>query len=598
MTIMKEFQPFVQSVAEATASAMNIEVEIVDNELFRVAGTGILLEKVGAKQERGYVDKHVLQTSKPYVVENPGHHYLCKKCDINGNCYYTAGIFSPIILDGKAIGLICLISFNQSQRQTILSNAEHFTEFVKKMADLLASKASEVKAMAELELTGKHLETIVNNIREGIIAVNQDGIISYINTSAERILGLTSDNISGKPLQKVFPSSPLVDVLQTGRKCFSKKVLYKFNKNTVSVVSSAYPIKIGEEIVGAVESFSSVYEVQKIAHLTSPQIETSFDDILGNSNILRNIKEKAAKVAAGSSTVLISGESGTGKELFARAIHHESPRSGEPFISINCSAIPDSLLESELFGYEGGAFTGAKQGGKPGKFELANGGTIFLDEIGEMPLYLQSKLLRVLQEKKIERLGGLKTVSIDARVIAATNKDLSKAITDGEFRFDLYYRLNVIPLRLPTLRERMEDLPCLMKFFLEKYNRILDKKFQEFSSDAYNILIKWSWPGNVRELENVIEYACNLESTFQITANSLPEKIQYQQKQQFSLNESYENLAEKLNEYIKEAERQILIEGLKRFGGSVKGKEKLAENMDISRATLYRKLKELGISSY
>jgi sigma-54 dependent transcriptional regulator, acetoin dehydrogenase operon transcriptional activator AcoR len=596
MSLLQKIQPFVQSVAEAIAAAMKIEVEIVDNQLFRVGGTGILLEKVGAKQERGYVDSYVIKTSTPYVVETPGDHWLCSNCDIKGRCFYTAGIFCPITLDGKAIGLISLISFNESQRQTILSNVDHFTDFITKMSDLLAGKASEFKAMAELRLTSKHLETIINSIREGIIAVDHEGTVSYMSSAAEKILKVKSADISGRMIKECFPSSPLVDVLQTGRKSSSRNVIHRFGKHSISVVSSAYPIKINDEIVGAVESFNLMDDVQKIAYqLTASQHISSFDDILGNSKALRIIKERAAKVADGSSTVLITGESGTGKELFARAIHQKSPRLGKPFVSINCSAIPDSLLESELFGYEEGAFTGAKHGGKPGKFELADGGSIFLDEIGEMPLYLQAKLLRVLQERKIERLGGLKSTPIDVRVIAATNKDLSEAITKGEFRPDLYFRLSVIPLSLPPLREMKEDIPCLISFFLEKYNNILEKDFKGFSPEAKALLMTYSWPGNVRELENTIEYSCNMETTDIITLNSFPERLRSRIETLTPVNGTDTNLAEKMKHALQNAERQILLEGLERFGRTVRGKEELADHLGIGRATLYRRLKELEI---
>ncbi len=594
--LLQKIQPFVQSVAEAIAAAMKIEVEIVDHHLVRVGGTGILLKKVGAKQERGYVDSYVIKSSKPYVVETPGHHWLCSNCDINGKCFYTAGIFCPIILDGKSIGLISLISFNESQRQTILSNVDHFTGFITRMADLLAGKASEFKAMTELDLAGKHLETIINNVREGIIAVHQDGCISYMNAPAEKMLKVKSAEISGRPLKECFPSSLLLDVLQTGKKSFARKVTHRLKKGTVSVVSSAFPIKINDEILGAVESFNLMDEVQKLAfHLTASQHISSFDDIIGKSQALLNIKEKALRVASGSSTVLITGESGTGKELFARAIHHSSPRIDKPFVSINCSAIPDSLLESELFGYEEGAFTGAKHGGKPGKFELADGGSIFLDEIGEMPLYLQTKLLRVLQERKIERLGGLKSTPVDVRVIAATNKDLSEAITKGEFRPDLFYRLSVIPLGLPPLREISEDIPSLMDFFLDKYNNILGKSFAGFDPEAENLLLTYNWPGNVRELENAIEYACNLETSSRITVGSFPEKLRGRQQQLPTFMDSGADLKEKLEMSLQETERLVLLEGLERFGFSVKGKEELAEHLGIGRATLYRKLKQLQI---
>ncbi|MDW7674632.1 MAG: sigma 54-interacting transcriptional regulator [Bacillota bacterium] len=597
MPDLNTIQPFVQSVAEAIAAVLKIEVEIVNNELMRVGGTERLASQIGIKHKRGYVNNHVLKTGKAFVVENPGEHWLCEKCDLFGQCFYLAGIFCPIIVEGKAIGLISLIGFNNEQKINLMDNKSQYIDFINKMSDLLGVKALEQKVNTELRLTSRHLHTIVNNIQEGIIAVNHEGKISYLNASAEKTLKIFSANYVGKPIEESFTNSPLVEVLKKEKKILAREVVYTSGKYSVNVVSTAFPIMFEDRLIGAVESFNLMEEVQKIAYsLSGLQHISSFDNILGKSQKMMQIKENAKMVAAGSSTVLITGESGTGKELFARAIHQNSQRHCRPFISINCSAIPDSLLESELFGYEEGAFTGAKYGGKPGKFELADGGTIFLDEIGDLPLYLQAKLLRVLQEKKIERLGGVKTKAIDVRIIAATNRELSDMINKGEFRADLFYRLCVIPLSLPPLRERKEDIQSLMEHFLDKYNRILNKNFLGFSNEARCTILNYDWPGNVRELENVIEYACNFEINSEITVNSFPEKFRSRAYYRNQSDKRSGDLAERLRLGIREIETSVLKEGLKEFGSTVTGKERLANHLGISRATLYRKLKENNIS--
>jgi len=584
-------QPFVQSVAEAIAAALKLEVEIVDQQLLRLGGTGRLRGVVGAKQERGFVNSHVLKTGKSYTVSNPGEHKLCRNCELRGHCFYTAGIFCPIIVDGRSIGLISLISFDQVQRETLLSKEGSFLDFTARMADLLGSKVSEHRVITDLEVTNGQMRTMINSIHEGIISVNRVGIINHLNRSAADILGLKADRMIGRPIGEVLPGSPLVEVLASGRELVEREVVHQIRRARVYLLSTAYPITIDGVVVGAVESFQRLEELQRMAfRLTSSELMPSFDDILGSSPAISQLREKARRVARGSSTGLLEGDSGTGKELFARAVHAESPRAGKQFVTINCSAIPDSLLESELFGYEEGAFTGARTGGKPGKFELANGGTIFLDEIGEMPLFLQAKLLRVLQERKIERVGGLKQIALDVRVIAATNRDLAQMVAAGEFRADLYYRLSVIPLFIPPLRERREDIPVLLNFLLEKYNRICPKEFSGFSPQVWALLMEYNWPGNVREMENVIEYACNLEVTGEISMDSLPQKIR-----QFYAASDISNLNKRLKLAAQEAEKKGLIEALESFGNNLQGKEKIACSLGISRATLYRKLKEFGV---
>lgn len=305
----------------------------------------------------------------------------------------------------------------------------------------------------------------------------------------------------------------------------------------------------------------------------------SFDDIRGNSRVICALKEAARHIARSPSTVLLSGETGTGKELFARAIHQESMRRDAPFVAVNCAGIPDSLLESELFGYEEGAFTGARKGGKPGRLDLAQRGTLFLDEIGDMPLHLQAKLLRVLQERAIERVGGIGLIPIDVRLIAATNKNIDDMVGRGLFRQDLYYRINVIPLIIPPLRNRPEDIEMLATFFLDKYEPVAHGPIGGFTCDAMKCLQDYDWPGNVRELENAVEYAMNMASGPLIGREDFPPRLRPK-----SLRGT------PLETLVKEYEREIISKTLDKHGWSLKGKANAARELGIGVRTLYRKL--------
>jgi transcriptional regulator with PAS, ATPase and Fis domain len=337
-----------------------------------------------------------------------------------------------------------------------------------------------------------------------------------------------------------------------------------------------------------VASFRDFSETQKLAYeYISAQREITFDHIIGTSDAIINIKNQARKVAASNSTVLILGETGTGKEIFARAIHAASPYAGKPFVALNCGAIPESLLESELFGYDEGAFTGARRGGKPGKFELANGGTIFLDEIGNMSLYLQAKLLRVLQEKQIERVGGTQLIAVDVRIIAATNNDLLVMVEKGLFREDLYYRVSVIPIMLPPLRERTEDIPLLLNYYRIRFSGLMGKEIKGLTDDAQQACLNYPWPGNVRELINVVEYAVNLAEGEIIARESLPRRVSDKSKKlERKMPESTEIVP------LEVLEKLAIADSLYKFGWNDEGKRKAAEALGISRATIYRKIEK------
>jgi len=582
-----EIKETVQQVAEAIAAVLKVEVEIIDTEHNRIGGTPSVLS-LGRKQQWGYVNEHVIKTRQHFVLTNPGSHTICQVCELKNNCYCKVGIFCPINYEDKCIGIINLMGFDTHQQRTLLENTEKYMEFLVHMASLLSSKVAEHKTLKTLLCTKKQLEVIVNALHEGIIAVDENCRITCINKKGARMLGVIPSEVIGQPITNFFPEFDI-----TGGNSKGPQIVQVFVDNKkISLLCSIYPIISRGKIIGAVQTFQDYKVAHKQAYkLTANNyIMYTFDDIIGTSKVMMEAKEKARQAAQGFFTILIEGESGTGKELFARAIHNESPFREGPFVPINCSAIPESLLESELFGYEPGAFTGARAGGKPGKFELADGGTLFLDEIGEFPLHLQAKLLRVLEDRVVERVGGTKPRPINARIIAATNRNLFKMVESGEFRADLYYRLSTIPISIPALRERKEDIPVLLEYLLNKYVKMMKKKVKGFTSDAINLLINYPWPGNVRELENTVEYAVCFTNDEWISINNLPQRIQ---KYHAKLSEKEVDLKSKKLQ----VERETILELLEKYGTSVEGKNKIAQVLGISRATLYRKIKKLGLNT-
>ena len=353
-----------------------------------------------------------------------------------------------------------------------------------------------------------------------------------------------------------------------------KDDLISFLKIMSKLIVSQYITTISNDVLN--ERLNSILDISPMS--------SNFNLIIGESKTMQLLKQKAYQISNSDSTILITGESGTGKELFARAICNASPRSKKPFISINCGAIPEMLFESELFGYEKGSFTGADNNGKLGKFQLADEGTIFLDEIGDMPLHLQVKLLRVLQNSQIDKIGGREPIDIDVRIIAATNRNLEEMIIQNTFREDLYFRLNVIPFNIPPLRERPEDISSLVDFTFNKFNYKLGKSVAGISPEAYNCLCAYSWPGNARELENAMEFALNMETSSHIQIDNLPDKIRLIN----SKKEDGYNYKEQTNIY----KRQVIIDCLNQTGWSLKGKNEAAKILGISLSTLYLRLRD------
>lgn len=584
-----------QKVAEAIATVLKVEVEIIDTDLVRVAGTGIVRNDVGSRLLRGLVNKHVLQTGRHIFINEAGFHPICLSCPLTGRCFYRASIVYPITANTEVIGTISLIAFDDVQKETLTKNTDSLIEFIGRMADLISTKALEGEIMAERMVMVNRLEAVVDAVYEGVVAVNHEGLITHFNKSAERLFGAKKENIIGKDSKQILPSLPLSEVLQDGKGFNSREVFINFEGRKLHLLSTARPIKADDGMVaGVVASFRDFKETQRLAYeIMSNQEMIDFEDLVGTSKSFAEVKAKALKISAGNSTILIVGESGTGKEVFARAIHAAGPHGHKPFVSINCGAIPENLLETELFGYDEGAFPGARRGGKQGKFELADGGTIFLDEIGNLSLYLQAKLLRYLQDHRIERVGGSRMIPVDVRVIAATNNDLQEMVRKNLFRDELYYRLSVIPLVIPPLRERQEDIPLLLEFYMKRFGKLLGKDIQGFTGEALKACVKYHWPGNVRELVYAVEYAINLEENPLISLESLPPELREETKKRTRDGIAGDGRLLQLAQLEKEA----IASALDRFGWTDEGKIKAARALGISRATIYRKIQRYGLKA-
>lgn len=446
-----------------------------------------------------------------------------------------------------------------------------------------------IKANYILNQTYNYMKTVIENVDKGIMIVDTHGKIININELGLNILDKRNHNLINEDINHIIPNfQNVVDRISKNNKPITKEIkLSHASKYKTEVIFKG--IKHNEKIIGIVATLTRLKEENKGNNFTGAFF--TFNDIIGESDAIKNVITNCKIIANSPSTVLIQGESGTGKEVLAQSIHNYSLRKNNKFIAINCGAIPANIIESELFGYEDGTFTGGKKGGRIGKIELANGGTLFLDEIGEMPLDMQVKLLRVLQEGRVTRLGGSKEISVDMRVIAATNKDLKKEVKRGKFREDLYYRLCVIPIKLPPLKERKGDITKLIEYFLNMKSIKLDKDIPVISNELYNKLLGYNWPGNIRQLENSIENIVNLNG--ELSVDIIDE---YEEKVSTNLTiDNKEILEENIKEKsfnLEEIEKRTIINAIE---SNKHNMTKTAKVLGISRNTLYLKIKKYNI---
>ncbi|MEH7480047.1 sigma 54-interacting transcriptional regulator [Neobacillus drentensis] len=459
-------------------------------------------------------------------------------------------------------------------------------------------------------------EQMIHLLAERIIVVDDNGIILYINEAYCQFLGTTIKDAINRPVQDVIENTRMHIVAKTGQKELA--ALHPINGS--EMIANRFPIIEDGKIVGAVGTvmFRSPEEwrmyrtkiqglVEELKYYKTKlekelKSKYQFNDLIGKSSTFLATKKLAERISGSNSSVLLIGDSGTGKELFAHAIHNSSMRASLPFVAINCASIPEHLLESELFGYDDGAFTGAKKGGKKGQFEIANNGSIFLDEIGDMPLSMQSKLLRVLQEKEIQRVGAQKSIAVDVRIIAATHRDLEKLVEEGKFRQDLYYRLNVIKIEIPPLRERKEDIPLISQSLLKKLEGKFYRKGIELSTVVEERLMEHSWPGNIRELENVLERSINILDGKTIEMVHLPLYLRDMEPEtNFVKGANTQNLETtpkpllpilSLKETLAHAEKKAILNALEVTNGN---KQEAAKLLEIGKTSFYEKCKLYSI---
>ncbi len=460
----------------------------------------------------------------------------------------------------------------------------------------IESRMESLAVQKQLFDANQYAFTLMNNLTFGVFAVDLNDEIHWVNDTACTSLGIRRIHLLNRPIIELFPDWAHVKRrVLLGEVFIDEEGRFLINKMTEKFMYNSYPIKTPEgEILGFM---LTIREYRRMLNLvnryTGSHARYTFSDIIGTSVAIQQLLSYAKKVALSPSSVLIIGESGTGKEVFAQAIHNASERREGAFVAINCGAIAPTLIESELFGYEEGAFTGARKGGRPGKFELADKGTLFLDEIGEMPLEMQVKLLRTIQEGSVTRIGGEKEMKIDVRIIAATNKDLAEEVRKGRFRLDLYYRLNVIPLRVPPLRERKEDIKAMVKFFLKQKAQHLNKNIPYLTTTLIEKIMAYSWPGNIRELENFLEKAVILDGNI----TTLYESSSQGNNQNLPAlpngnSQSDESALDIPLMSLDEAEKAAIERAITKLNGNI---SKAARVLNVSRNTLYLKMKKYGI---
>lgn len=448
------------------------------------------------------------------------------------------------------------------------------------------------------ELIRENITRIFNKINDAIIIIDENGKVIYVNEGYARVVGIDSKRIQGRDVNVNYPNDKLLEVLRTGCPIEEQE---HYNETLGSkIVASYFPIKDDHDQVIGVIGVGSAYPVYLLNKrlgsflskrkqidfvLSRKELPRCFDKIIGDDPKFLHCLNLAANAAEADCTIMLRGETGVGKELFAEAIHKASDRAKFPFVTVNCAAIPESLLESELFGYAAGAFTGAHPSGRVGKFVEARGGTLFLDEIGELPVNMQAKLLRFLQERYIEKVGGNDKIPINVRIIAATNRNLELMAQQGDFRPDLYYRLQVVPLFIPTLRERQEDIPLLVHHFLDYYSKKYNKQIY-FSPEMMEFLQEYRWPGNVRELSNVVEHMVVMCQRSTITLEHIPIHLKGDVKKL-----DFDTLS--LNYVVESVEKEVIKKALLKTKDN---KSKAIELLGISRSAFYAKLDKYKLS--
>ena len=579
-SVLMQIQPTIQRFARMLASVLQLEVEIVDENLCRVAGTGAYGKFLGRQLSgNSRLLRHVLETKTEKVVTQSRFDPLCEGCDSKENCREKAFLGTPVILQDRCVGVISLIAVTHEQQEHISDNLREFSDYVRHISTIFVSKLLEDQGPGDN--ISKIFATMIDNMDQGVLVVDDESRIQFVNQTALKTLGVVQNNIIGKPIR----FRPLT---------FESNFTHGHMQHIVSWDDKSELI-IGQlhNIQGRQLFLMAFHQSHTSFSVANAPDEPHIEQLVGECRVMRQLKRLISRIAPSPSSVMVVGESGTGKEVVARAIHKLSGRRNKPFIAINCAAIPEQLLESELFGYVKGAFTGASANGKTGLIQAANTGTLFLDEIGDMPLMLQAKLLRAIEAREILPIGASSPIQVDIRIISATNQNLAQFIAEGKFREDLFYRLNVIPITLPPLRERQEDIELLVHYFLHLHTRRLGSVYPGIAPDVVEILRKHRWPGNLRELSNLMEYLVNVVPSGEVIDSTLlpPNLLNNgttEQSDVTEVNEAHLALDDAGGTALEEMEKQMIREALSRHNS----KKQVADELGIGIATLYRKIKK------
>lgn len=573
MSLLNSISLELQHVIEAMYSVTDVDITIVDHNLKRVVGTGLHSEAIGRMAPKNSAFHKCLETGDQYFIRNPRDEDICLACENQENCNELVEVCLPINYNNKIIGVLGLCAFNEKAKQNLLSNIDGYKRFENQLTGIIETMLKEKDYSQKLEYMSNEMSTLINSINEGILIINTD--YRVVSKNLFLIEKLKIENALF--LNEIVNNNTFNQLVE---KDFNGEV-GPTNISSGNYIIQSNPIFVNNTKQGYILIFSDFNKMkQSVLKSHKNRDIVTFDDVIGESEALKAVRRQAIQVARSDASVLVLGETGTGKEVFARAIHFYSSRSDGVFMALNCGAIPQNLIESELFGYEKGSFTGASQSGKKGYFEVADGGTLFLDEIGELPYNMQVKLLRALEEKEITRVGGHQTIKANPRIISASHRDIGKMTREGSFREDLFYRLNIVPLYIPPLRERGYDVLILAKFFLEEFSKVYNKKIIGFSLEAEKLLLSYHFPGNIRELKNLVEYGVIFAEEEFVTSRDIESKM--------SINKS--DQIRPLDSLTREFEKDLIVSKLQLLGEDLNSKKKLAKELGISLATLYRKL--------
>ena len=571
MTQLENVRSGIEHFVSAAAEAFRVEAAIFNQQSSLFYCTPTYLKKKGNTVHYAFIQDVIVNGS--VLVTEPGKMPACIGCRFNEHCPSTMEILCCIHSGTDVAGVISFTSFTKEGQKRISENTEVYLNAITKLSSLIGEYLQQFSEGSAAADTEKLIESLMSLCEQPLLLTDPNGVVLRYNSLADKVLKFC--NVSSTSLRQIF-SEDMARRITSGNDLFEKKA--SIGENTAKVTTRS--------IYSQNHLHSILVRLSNEFYENLPE-SGAFERLIGSSRAFVHIQNLIKRVADSPTPILITGETGTGKELVARSFHEQSRRNKYPFVAINCSSIPENLFESELFGYEEGSFTGAKKGGKMGRIEMAQGGTLFLDELGEMPLSVQPKLLRVLQEYELERVGSTKKIHLDIRIVAATNRDLREMIKEGKFREDLFYRISVINVKLPPLRDRKEDIIPISLNYLERLKTKMTTPLRTISHEAEQAFLNYSWPGNIRELQNVVEYAANLCDSDTLTLADLPEHMR-------GLEECPDTEKQKETPLPDSQEKQIL-DLLSAYGHTLESKKKIAADLGISLRTLYRKLNKMNL---